>query len=512
MRATVREALAQAGEPVPPEAVAERLALGAMLGARGNSGVIVSQLFRALDEVAREGGAAAALTAAGLAGVFCRTRELAYAAVSNPVEGTILSVLSALAAAAAPADGAGGEAPGGGAGGETARAADEAVGARGGTAGELLERLLGVAEQAVAATPEQLPILREAGVVDAGGYGLLVMLRGWYEALCGKEPPAIDGELLGLARAREEAASGTAHPAGLLPSSERGYGYCVTLLVEAPNAAPAAVRQQLAELGDSVLVVAVDRRLKLHVHVPDPAPVVRLASNLGTISRSEVSNIDEQTGTSPAAGLSVVAAVSGEGLAGVFRSLGARVIAGGQTQNPSTAEFLDAARGLSGTVFLLPNNGNAVAAAQQAAGTEANLLVVPTASVPQGIAAALAYDPQAGPETNLERMRRAASQVRTAEIVTAARAASLQGIEIAAGQDMVMLDGELLGVEDRGLAALLARLSELRPELATIYYGLEASREAADQLRERFLAAMAELEVEVVRGDQPHAKFTIGFE
>ncbi|HLG69611.1 MAG TPA: hypothetical protein VK009_04215, partial [Chloroflexota bacterium] len=349
-------------------------------------------------------------------------------------------------------------------------------------------------------------------VVDSGGYGLLVLLSGWYEALQGQEPPPIAAELLGLERARAQAASGNAHPAELVGPSEAGYGYCVTLLVDAPDAAPGGVREQLAGLGDSILVVAVDRRLKLHVHVPDPEPVLRLARDLGTISNSEISNIDEQTNGQAAAALPIVAAVSGEGLASVFRSLGATVISGGQTQNPSTAEFLETARKLRGPVFLLPNNANAAAAAQQAAQLADGLRVVRTTTVPQGVAAVLAYDSQAAPGVNLERMLAAAARVSTAELVAAARSARLEGIDIAAGQTMVILDGQILGVDEAGLAALLARIAERKPELATIYYGLEASQETAEQLRDRLLASLPNMEIEIVRGDQPHAQFVVGFE
>jgi len=300
-----------------------------------------------------------------------------------------------------------------------------------------------------------------------------------------------------------------AHPADLLARPEHGYGYCVTLLVDAPKADEAVARQRLQDLGDSALVVAVDGRLKLHVHVPDPEMAMEFARELGTVTRSEISNIDEQTG---APAIPVVAVASGEGLARVFRGLGAAIVSGGQTQNPSTAELLAACKALPAPVFLLPNNRNVLAAARQAAAAREGILVVPTKSVPQGVAATLAYDSQASAEDNLARMTSAAASVLSAELVPAARAATLEGVHVEPGQTMVLLDGKLLGVEDVGLAALAEHVDTAVPELATIYYGAAASQAEAERLRDRLLAGSPDVEVEIVRGDQPHATFILGFE
>jgi dihydroxyacetone kinase-like predicted kinase len=382
-----------------------------MLGARGNSGVILSQLFRAQCEVLKRRGSEGSLAPNELGLVLSRASELAYRAVANPVQGTMLSVLAA--AAAAP------QSPG---------------------LGDYLGGVVDAAETALAATPDQLPILREAGVVDSGGYGLLLLLRGWYESLCGQPAPAISRSLLGLERAQEQAAHGGGHPADLIDNRERAYGYCVTLLVDAPGANEDELRRRLRELGDSVLVAAMGGRLKLHVHVPDPEPVRALASELGAIAGSDITNIDEQTAVATRPSLPLVAVAAGEGLSRVFRSLGAGVVAGGPGRNPNTAD-----------------DGNVIAAARQAAASREGIVVVPTRSLPQGIAATLAYHAEDSAQANAARMQQAAEGVVSAELVGASRAATLHGIHVEAGQTMVLLEGKLLGVEDAGLAALVER-------------------------------------------------------
>ena len=483
MLATVREALSQAESASSMEDVVRNLSVGAMLGARGNSGVILSQLFRAQCEVLERRGSEGSLAPNELGLVLSRASELAYRAVANPVQGTMLSVLAA--AAAAP------QSPG---------------------LGDYLGGVVDAAETALAATPDQLPILSEAGVVDSGGYGLLLLLRGWYESLCGQPAPAILRSLLGLERAREQAAHGGGHPADLIDNRERAYGYCVTLLVDAPGANEDELRRRLRELGYSVLVAAMGGRLKLHVHVPDPEPVRALASELGAIAGSDITNIDEQTAVATRPSLPLVAVAAGEGLSRVFRSLGAGVVAGGPGRNPNTAELLSACEDVQEPVFLLPNDGNVIAAARQAAASREGIVVVPTRSLPQGIAATLAYHAEDSAQANAARMQQAAEGVVSAELVGASRAATLHGIHVEAGQTMVLLEGKLLGVEDAGLAALVERIRAAGSELATIYYGAAASQPGAQQLRDRLLAGLPELQVEIVRGDQPHALFIIGFE
>lgn len=483
MLATVREALSQAASAATFGQAAQQLAQGAMLGARGNSGVILSQLFRALSEVLAH---CSCLSQEALAHVFARAAELAYATVEHPVEGTMLSVLTAISS---PCSSSSGE--------------------RGATAPDVLGCAAAAAEAALARTPDQLPVLKEAQVVDSGGYGLLLLLRGWCEALSGGVPP-LRHQLLGLERARQQVAAGDGHPADLVRSREGGYGYCVTLLLEGVTSGEAAVRQHLAELGESVLVVAVDGQLKLHLHVPAPDPVLRYAATVGVVTSSEISNIDEQAGTVEAPpALPVVAVAAGKGLARVFRGLGVAVVEGGQGQNPSTAELLtacDAALGQYPEVFLLPNNGNVLATARQAAAARTSVRVVPSKSIPQGIAAVLAYVPEAP----LERMMAALESVLSAEIVTAARAAIVSGTAVDEGDAMVMVEGSLAGVGEVGLAALAAHPRARAAELCTIYYGAAASEQMAESLEKGF--HRPDLEVQIVRGDQPQALFILSFE
>ncbi|MBV8086715.1 MAG: DAK2 domain-containing protein, partial [Chloroflexi bacterium] len=309
MLATVREALAGAAGAETLTEAAAGLAQGALLGARGNSGVILSQVFRGLAESVRSSGV---LDAPTMRDAFERAHALAFASVSKPVEGTMLSVLGACAAVKAEAD-------------LLTQFAAEVAAAR----------------EAVARTPEQLPILAEAQVVDSGGYGLLTMLRGCCTALGGVAPAEAAHGLLGVDRVRAQVAAGGANPAELVAAPSEPYGQCVTVLVGAPAADEAAVRRDLGELGSSVLVVASGGQLKLHVHVSEPQVVLTYAASLGAIVRTDISNIDEQTaGAEGALALPIMAVAQGEGLMRLFRSLGATVVAGGPGANPSTAALL----------------------------------------------------------------------------------------------------------------------------------------------------------------------------
>jgi DAK2 domain fusion protein YloV len=477
MLATIREALRGAEAGSGSDAL-EQLASGALLGARGNSGVILSQLFRAQHEVLAGLGD---LTSDDLAAIMARAAGLAQAIISNPVEGTMLSVLQALSLV------------------QPER-----------TTEQMLRSLLRAAETAVARTPEQLPILQAAQVVDSGGYGLLLVLQGWYQAWTGEPAPAPAQDFLGVVRAREQVAAGAAHPAELVSAPAGGYGYCITLLAAAPAADEAVIRQRLAEFGDSVLVAVAGGAVKLHVHSPDPDAVHAYARELGPIISADISNIDQQTAAVPP--IPVIAVAPGEGLARVFRSFGAVVVGGGAGHNPSTADLLRARRARPGPALLLPNDGNIVNTARQAAAMDRELAVVPAKTIPQGVAATLAYDASASLEENVSRMTAAAGGVRSAELARAARDARIGATEVRSGQLMVMFEGELLGAGDPGLQALTSHAAAAKPELATIYCGISASDQQAAEVATRLRSAMPELQIEVVRGDQPQPEFILGFE
>jgi dihydroxyacetone kinase-like predicted kinase len=372
------------------------------------------------------------------------------------------------------------------------------------------------AEAAVARTPEQLPILAAAQVVDSGGYGLLTMLRGCRGAM-GFVPPLLhDSHLLGVDRVRAQVAAGNANPAGLVAAPTEPYGLCVTLLVEAPGTDELAVRRRLEELGSSVLVVASGSQLKMHLHVPDPSVALDYAATLGTILRSDISDIDEQaSGVDAALALPIVAVADGEGLTRLFRSLGASVLAGGPANNPSTADLLaacDEVAACHDRAFLLPNHPNILPGARQAAELRSTLRVVPSAGIPHGIAAALAFEPGAPDDQNLELMTLAAARVCAAELTRAARAATLGGVTVARGELMVMVDGQLLGTGESGLGKLLERAAARQPELATIYYGAAVAEADAEELAIQLRAGLPGLAVEIVRGDQPRAEYLLSFE
>ncbi|MBV9120344.1 MAG: DAK2 domain-containing protein, partial [Chloroflexi bacterium] len=324
MLATVEEALARAaGAATLPDAAAQ-LAEGAMLGARGNSGVILAQLFQASAEVLK---GQSRLGPGQLRAIFERARVLAYESVDQPAEGTLLSVIAAIAAAGPEM-----------------------------TLEDQLLRAIDAAEQAVSRTPEQLATLREAGVVDSGGYGLMVLLRGCYERLSGASAPPIGHLLVGVDRVRGEISKGgVAHPATRVDGHPEGYGSCLTLLVECVQPDAALIRRRLAQAGSSVLVATAAGQVKLHVHTDNPKGVIALAAQWGRIVRHELSDIDEQVQAAVTA-LPIVAVAPGAGLVRVFKGLGATVVRGGQGQNPSTAALLEACDRVlanSPVVFLL---------------------------------------------------------------------------------------------------------------------------------------------------------------
>ncbi len=486
MLATINEALLEAEQASTLSEASRLLASGAMLGARGNSGVILSQLFQAVSDVLQD---KADVTEFEVTAILSRAADLAYKTVTHPQEGTMLSVMSA-----------------------AAQAARNALGKQSGR--RFMETILEAAAIAVARTPEQLAILREAQVVDAGGYGFLLLLRGSFEGITGQPAPSVECEFLGMQHLRERLAHGPVHPSELVKTSDTSYGCCVTVLVECPPGSESAARSRLEELGDSVLVVAAGGRLKLHLHVPDPEVVLAYAAELGTVGNVEISNIDEQTSAPP--GVAAVLAVApGEGLRKIFRTLGAAAtLLGGPTQNPSTAELANAARALdqAPAVFLLPNNGNILAAARQAAGLEPRLRVIPSTSIPQGVAALLAFNENAGVDENIQRMTAALTGVVSAELVPAAREALINGVSVRTGDMMALVEGRLVGAGPDALAELLKVAEVAKRELATVYYGAAVTLQEAEGLRDSISRLAPNLEVELVRGDQPQAHYLLSLE
>jgi DAK2 domain fusion protein YloV len=479
-------------EPRDRPALAHAVARAALMGARGNSGVILSQIVRGAADVLAQStnGIDPALTALALRGAS----DAAYRAVRRPVEGTMLSVIRELAE-------------------EAERRAMEPEPE---PLGDLLVELVRHGEEAVARTPEQLDVLREAGVVDAGGAGLVELLRG----LAG----AVTGELLPAAPVAE-APSG-ADSIHLEPSR---YRYCTVFVVEGEALDRDRLEVQLEPLGDSLVVVGDETALKVHVHTDDPGSALSLGTAAGTIEGVEIANMHEQQERrdrrlslvpSTRAKTGVVAVVAGEGNQLLFETLAEavgtiRVVAGGQSANPSTAELVAALEELeSEEAIILPNNPNVRLAAEHAAEqSELSAEVVPTTSIPAGLAALVAYDGARGAAENAEEMAAAASAVATGEMTRASRDVQLDGVAIKHGDWLGLADGEpVAGGDDFAEVAfeVVGRLLTEPRGLLTLLTGAEPP--PLDGLVERLTSAHPELEVEVHEGGQPHYPLLLGAE
>ncbi len=467
-------------------AVLHAVGHGALMGARGNSGVILAQLLRGMgrpvtDETDIDGPLFAAMLAAG--------SEAAYQAVGEPVEGTILTVARAAADAAS------------------------AMAQR--TAGftEVLDAAHAAARVAVDRTPEQLVVLAEAGVVDAGGEGFRVFLEGLLLHLRGE---SIEDRAPRITRHAD------------LPAMQHGadnYGYCTEVLFRPEAAEVKELRERVATLGSSVLVVGDGDLVKIHVHTLRPGAALELATELGEIVRVKVDNMRLQyrsfAAVTPVArpipGVSVVAVAVGSGFQEIFASMNAIVVTGGQSMNPAVGEIVAAIeRAPREQVVVLPNNRNVILAAEQAAKAIAGhrVTVLPTRSMCQGIAAALAMSPESEDEPDLVAVLRAAERCVTIELTRAARHTEVAGETVTAGGWIAVVDDQLVaGTGDA--VSLIGRVLETLPprefELATIYLGIESTDTESGAIRD-LIATRIDVPVELVQGGQPHYPYIISLE
>ncbi len=488
MQASVQEMSAVSEHSVA--AVMHAAAHGALMGARGNSGVIMSQILRGM---ARSLAKKDTATARDLADAFAEGSSTAYKGVIRPVEGTLLTVARDVAAAAA-------------------RAATEDDNLR-----HLMDAVVVAARESVAFTPNLLPVLKEAGVVDAGGQGFCIILEGVWHLLRGDDVQA---------ESPAYAAAVDLHT----PTGE--YGYDVQFILQGDRLDIDGVRGKILSFGDSVLVVGDSHTIKVHVHTADPGEVLTYGATQGSISKVIVENMQEQyqeylarqakaeVAAPPPAptGITTVAVVSGEGLVRVFRSLGVTtVIPGGQTMNPSTAEILQAIdQAPSERVIVLPNNGNIVMAARAAQDlTKKQVAIVPTDTIPQGIAALLAFNAEADLESNRRHMERAMSHVQTVEITMAVRSTHFEGIEVKAGSVIGLLNGKLLATGDDiddVVKRMLDFMGAKDREIVTIYYGENVTLDEARHTESLVREYCPQQEVELVDGGQLYYSYILSSE
>ena len=520
---SVNEAAEECGE-TSAEAVSAAMAHGALLNSRGNSGVILSQFFHGLAQGLRSKEVFDGLD---LVWAFEAASRAANSAVSKPVAGTMLTVIS-----------------------EASLAVSRHVGDRGGSRDVLTvwQVALEAAKIALCRTPLQLQVLRDAGVVDAGGQGVVILLEGAYRHLA-KEPvddqqswlciPVLDGD---SAPSADDPFAPSVREEYLHAIEGDQYGYCTQFLLTGEAIDVDQFRDRLAALADSTVVVGTDTLARVHLHTHDLGPIISLAVTLGTISQVSMDNMDQQHGefvslhknqaakkqpAEKAAAqipLAVVAVASGDGFVKLFEELGcAGVVLGGQTMNPSTGELLQAARNTGAQqVVLLPNNSNIVPAARQAATiAEGNPMVsvLPARTIPQGLAALLCFNPEGGVDPNLEAMAKALGEVRTLEITRAVRDATLGGVAVLEGQFMGLLEGSLVSTADSAMAALcqaisstMAKEDPVSPELVTLYWGDNTSEEQASLAAEELGRAHPKLDIQVVYGGQPHYPYIASLE
>ncbi|HEY0832230.1 MAG TPA: DAK2 domain-containing protein [Candidatus Dormibacteraeota bacterium] len=477
--------------------IAKLASHGSLMGARGNSGVILSQIFRGF---ARAVEGKASLAPAELAAAFEEAANAAYRAVNKPTEGTILTVAR-----------------------EAGRGAAAAASSPDATVPRVIAAAAAGARAAVLKTPSQLQILRDAGVVDAGGFGLQLILEGMLKSV--EDGEASLAALLDTNRS-------------ILPASqvsmalpEGGWGYCTEFLIEGANLDVDVIRQGIEAMGNSVLVVGEPELVKVHVHTDDPTSVINLAGRYGKLMKLNVGDMSTQhrrileseggaTGTSQPRpnGVGIVAVVAGRGLVEIFRGLGVdAIIEGGQTMNPSTQDMLTAIESVPyDEVILLPNNGNVIAAAKQVIGlTKKKVHVVDTRSVPQGVSAVVAFRPERPAAENLSAMKAEAERVQTIEVTHAVRDTRSNGLRVKKGDVIGLINERLEFAGDDYAEVVNKALNKLGPEsyeLVTVYRGEQASDDELAKLESEIRSSYPSLEVEVQQGGQQHYPFILSVE
>jgi DAK2 domain fusion protein YloV len=475
--------------------VAQSLAHGALMGARGNSGVILSQFFRGLAK-GLEGKTH--FDGEDFARALAKASQTAYKGIANPVEGTILTVLK-----------------------DASKAAQEAV-KNDGALVSVLEAAVKSAEDSVARTPSLLPVLKEAGVVDAGGQGLYVLLDGALRFLKGesqkmqyRKPRLVVAETALVPRAAQR-------PTQL----ETPHGYCTNFALEGQNLNQDKIEKDLKKKGQSLIVTGDDTLVRVHIHSFEPGKILEYATKLGKLHEITINNMDDQYAQfikmqrerMPQVDIAMVTVANGDGFFELLNSLGNIIIVpGGQTMNPSVRELLQAVESApSDNIILLPNNKNIVSAASQVQSlTSKKVKVIPTRNIPQGIAAFLAFGYDMNLEENAQAMEKAGSKVRAIEVTRAARETRLSGLKIRKGQFIAILnDEDLIARADKIGDVILEALGKAGAEkvgIVTVYYGAEIkgaeAQEIAEGIRDRY-----PIEVEVVYGGQPHYDYIISLE
>lgn len=465
------------------------LAKASLRNARGNSGVILSQILRGLSTAI---GDNEVLTVHRIKRAACESRDTAYRAVMKPTEGTILTVIR-----------------------ETAEFA-EANWKNYTEADKFLEDLLVAAKESLDKTPEILPVLKQAGVVDAGGMGVYILLEGAVKALKGEGVEAEDGASV-KAQVKTEK----------IETADIKFLYCTEFLInKATDRQATQFKASIEPKGDCMLVIEDDEIVKVHIHTNHPGYVIEQALKLGELTNLKIDNmkyqheekISEDTQTEEIKEYGFVAVSAGDGLDTVFKDIGAdMIVSGGQTMNPSTQDLLSAVLKVPAkTVFILPNNKNIILAAEQVNDlTDKNVVVIPTKNIPQGISAILSFDETETAQVNTEAMNEAMGMVKCGQLTFAARDSQVDGLEIHKDDIMGMVGSSIkkLGNDLNTVALGLAEeLIDDESGVITVYYGCDASKEDAEELEDALLEKYEDLDVSLIYGGQPVYYYYIAVE
>jgi DAK2 domain fusion protein YloV len=499
LQSAVRE-----GEKVQDQSlgkVAKAVSVGSLMGARGNSGVILSQIFRGLAiylETKEK------VNARELAAAFTAGARTAYEAVMKPVEGTILTIIREIARGCE----------------EEARKSDDIV--------KVVLAGIRTGFNTLEKTPLMLPVLREAGVVDAGGQGLLYFMEGFAEALAYDNELSLEWLRLGGKEADE------VRPASE-PVPQLSFRYCTELLLKGQRLDLQQIKDNLISLGDSLLVVGDEKLVKVHVHTNHPGRVLEFCVQLGSLNDIKINNMqeevhqhrnnwpeqDDQAQPLPASGpkVGLVAVGSGSGVIEILKSLGVnQVVEGGQTMNPSTEELLKACEEINApAVIILPNNSNVILAAQQAASLakEQVVKVVPTRSVMQCISALIAFQPDGEIDEMVAAMEEEIRRVKYAEITQAVRDSAVNGLNIKDG-DVIGIIGDAIEVKaednQQAVARVLEQMVDEDSELITLFYGADVTEEESHELMTALQGIYADYEIQMHYGGQPHYRYYISVE
>ena len=493
--------------------LAKAISSGSLRGARGNSGVILSKLLRGFTKAIKE---EKEIDVLALAAACQRARDTAYKAVMKPKEGTILTVASGIATKAA----------------EMAEETDDLE--------VFIPAVIEHAQDVLNQTPEMLPVLKEAGVVDSGGQGLLEVIKGAYDAFLGKE---IDYSVI------EPSTGVTVNKVNAEDTADIKFGYCTEFIIltekEFTEDDEREFKKFLSSIGDSIVCVADDDVVKIHVHTNDPGLAIQKALTYGQLSKMKIDNMreehqeklirdaeklaeqqaneeaahEEKKPAEPRKAMGFIAVSIGAGMNEIFKELGADyIIEGGQTMNPSTEDMLNAIdRVNADTVFILPNNKNIVLAANQAKSLveEKEIIVIPTKTVPQGITAIINFMPDADAKTNEEAMLEEIKNVKTGQVTYAVRDTHIDDKEIH--------EGDIMGIGDSGILAvgkdleettkeLIANLVDEDSELISIYYGEEVSEEDAEKFTEEITELYPDVDVDIQFGGQPIYYYVLAVE